>query len=132
MRNFQDTKNYKKSNGDFRKVVESWPALIVFGILLFIFTWNVFSFLGKMVETGRNKKIVENKVAELERSRVELESNIASISTDKGVEERIREKYGLGKEGEGMVQIVEDKKAKEADLEANSGGFFSFFTKWFK
>ncbi len=132
MANYQNKKGYQGNTGGFRKVMESWPALTILAVLLIIFTWNVFSFFGKMIETGRNKKIAENKVAELENSKAVLSSDIATISTEKGVEETIREKFGLGKEGEGVVVIVEDKKAQNLEIEANSSSFFSFFAKLFK
>lgn len=92
----------------------------------------MFGFFGKMLETGKNRKVAENKVEELEHSKLELESSIARLNTDKGIEEKIREDYALGKEGEGLVQIVEEKPIKDTENETKTGGFFSFFTGWFK
>ncbi len=132
MVNFQGKKNYRRESRSFRRVLESWPALGVLCIILFIFIWNMFGFFGKMLETGKNRKVAENKVEELEHSKLELESSIARLNTDKGIEEKIREDYALGKEGEGLVQIVEEKPIKDTENETKTGGFFSFFTGWFK
>ncbi len=85
----------------------------------------------KMEITRENKKIAENKVAELQQKKEKLSSNIAKLKTDQGVEESIREKYGLAKEGEDVIVVVEDKNASVAK-ESESGGFWSWFTSWFK
>ena len=82
--------------------------------------------------TKENREIVEYKIAELEKGKEKLSSDIAKLQTEEGVEENIREKFGLAKEGEGMIVIVEDKNQPEIPLETNTSGFFSFFKNLFK
>ena len=81
--------------------------------------------------TRENRKIAENKVQELELEKEKLSSDIAKLKTEKGIEENIREKFGLAKEGEGMIVIVEDKNP-QTEQNDFSEGFFSFFKSWFK
>ena len=88
--------------------------------------------MNKMGETSRNKEIIEDKVTELEKSKEKLNSEIIKLKTEKGIEENIREKFGLAKEGEEMIVIIEDKNSEEAEKETDSEGFFSFFKNWFK
>ena len=61
-----------------------------------------------MIETRKNRQRVENKVAELEKEKEKLNSDIAQLKTEEGTEASIREKFGLAKEGEEMIVIVED------------------------
>ena len=119
MRNFQQKRG-------FRNILHSKPVLVLLGILVLFFAWGVTGFLGKMNITRENRKIVENKVAELQKEKEKLSSDIAKLKTDQGVEESIREKFGLAKEGEGQIVIVEDKNPP-AITDTSSGGFFSFF-----
>ena len=47
------------------------------------------------------------------------------------MEESIREKFGLAKEGEGLIVILGDVKEPKV-INKPEGGFFSFFQNWFK
>ncbi len=125
MRSFQQKKGW-------RHIFESMPVVIFLGILVLIFAWGVFGFWGKMRETSLNRKIIEDKIVELQKEKEKLTENISKLKTDEGVEENIREKFGLAKEGEEMIVVVENKDTSTVPLDANSGGFFSFFSDWFK
>ena len=123
-------KNFQRKRG-FRNIIHSWPVLAFLGILVLIFAWSVLGFIGKMEITRENRKIAENKVAELEKEKEKLSSDIAKLKTESGVEESIREKFGLAREGEGMIVVVEDKNLPKAE-DDEQGCFFSFLKKWFK
>src|SRR3989338_575841 len=98
MRNFQQKRGW-------RNILESWPILIFLGILVLFFAWGVIGFMGKMATTRENRKIAENKVAELREEKEKLSSDINKLNTDSGIEENIREKFGLAKEGEELIVI---------------------------
>ena len=87
--------------------------------------------MGKAVETSKNKKMAESKVAELEVEKEKLSSDIARLKTEAGVEENIREKFGLAKEGEALIVVVDDKN-KNDGADEDSGGFFSFLKNLFR
>ena len=123
-------RDFQRKRG-WRNILESWPVLAFLGILLLFFIWGIIGFTGKMHMTRENRKIAENKVQELELEKEKLSSDIAKLKTEKGIEENIREKFGLAKEGEGMIVIVEDKNP-QTEQNDFSEGFFSFFKSWFK
>ena len=100
-------------------------------IILIFFVWGVYGFMVKMRETQKNKKESEAKVTQLEKSQAKLSTDINKLQTPGGIEEDIRDKFGLAKEGEGMIVVVEDKNSPAIPAE-NKGGFFSFFMNWFK
>ncbi|MES3031802.1 MAG: septum formation initiator family protein [Patescibacteria group bacterium] len=124
MRNFQQKRG-------FRNILHSRPFLVLFGILIFVFAYGVVGFMSKMQATIEKRKLVENKVIELQKKKETLSANIAKLQTESGVEESIRDKFGLAKEGEGAIIIVEDKNVSEAPPK-KLGGFFSFFINLFK
>ena len=111
--------------------MQSRPVLAFLSILVIFFAWGVVRLMGKMQTTIENRKIVENKVAELESEKVKLSADIAKLKTESGIEENIRQKFGLAKEGEDMIIVVEDQNPLEIN-EKEGGGFFSFFTNLFK
>ena len=74
MRNFQQ----KRGIGN---IVRSRPILFLLGILVLFFAWGVIGFLGKMEITRQNRKIAENKIAEFEKEKEKLSSDIAKLKT---------------------------------------------------
>ena len=97
MRNFQSKKSW-------RNIIESKPVLILLGILVLFFAWNILGFWNKMQETEKNKKISEDKIISLQQQKDQLSSKINSLNTEAGKEEFFRENFGLAKEGEGEIQ----------------------------
>ncbi len=76
--------------------------------------------------------MVEGKIVELEKEKERLSSDIAKLKTENGIEENIRQKFGLAKEGENMIVIMENKNPPIAAKETEEKGFLSFFTDLFK
>ena len=112
--------------------MQSMPVLIFLGVVILVFAWGVLGFMGKMQETVRNKKIAEDKIAELQKQKDKLSSDIAKLKTDAGVEASIRDKFGLAKEGEGLIVVVDDKNQTATAVDSQAGGFWSWFKNLFK
>ena len=121
-------KSFQQKRG-FRNIIHSRPILALLGILVLIFAWSMIGFMNKMQMTIENRKIAEDKVAQLEEKKEKLSYDITRLKTDQGVEESIREKFGLAKEGEGLIIIIEYKN-KPAVKVASPKGFFSFLKNW--
>jgi cell division protein FtsB len=125
MKNFQQKRKW-------RHILESKPILFILCILILFFAWSVFGLIDKMQDTIKNKKIASEKIQELQKEKEKLVSDIDKLKTDKGVEESIREKFGLAKEGEGVVVVVEDKNQPTNGTASESTCFLSFIKNWFK
>ena len=125
MRNFQQKRIW-------RNIVQSKPVLILLGILILFFAWNILGFWNRMEETSKNKKIVEDKIAALKQQKEKLSSDINSLNTNAGKEKLFRENFGLAKEGEDLIVIVDDKNPPVTPKTSISSGFFSFFKNLFK
>jgi cell division protein FtsB len=124
MRNFQQKRNW-------RNIIESKPVLILLGILILFFAWNILGFWNKMRETEKNKKTAEEEVVSLEQQKEKLSSGLNSLNTDEGKEKIFRENFGLAKDGEDEIVIVEDQNPPIAPAPASSG-FWGFFKNIFK
>ena len=85
-----------------------------------------------MEETKKNKEIAEARVLELKKSKEKFSFDINKFRTEKGIEEIVRENYGVVKEGENLIIITEDKNTTEDKKEADSSPFFYFLKNWFK
>jgi cell division protein FtsB len=123
-------RNLQQKNG-WRNILQSKPILTVFGILILFFAYNILGFWNKMQETEKNKKIVEDKITALEQQKEKLSFDINSLNTNEGKEKLFRENFGLAKDGEDTIVIVEDKNPPVPPKPA-SGGFFGFLKNLFK
>jgi cell division protein FtsB len=124
MRNFQEKKGLKY-------FLQSKPVLVLLFLVVIVFTWNIISLTKKLQETYKNKKIQEAEISNLEKRKEKLSSDIEKLGTDKGKEEMIRENFGLVKEGENVIVIVEDKNQVKTPVEKKENSFFSFFKRLF-
>ncbi len=122
---------FQKKNR-FRRFLESVPFLVLFGVVLLFFAYNIMVLANKAIDTANNKKTAEEKVSELKKMQADLEENIEKLKTEKGVDESIRDKFGLAKEGEEMVVIVEDKANATQTEGLDKKGFFYFFENLLK
>ena len=112
--------------------MQSKPVLILLGILALAFAWNVVSLFDKMLDTVKNRKIVEKRMEQLQREKENLSMDIQNLKTEKGREESIREKFGLVKEGEGLIVVVEDENQQKNKNNQNEKEFILFFKNLFK
>ena len=85
-----------------------------------------------MQDTRNNRRLAEEKFTQLQEQKEKLSGDIAKLNTEDGVEESIREKFGLVKEGEGMIVIVEEEVVEEVPEPSKLSSFFSFFKNLFK
>ena len=123
-------RNYQQKRV-WRDIAQSKPVLIVLGLLILVFAWNILGFWNKMQDTERNKKIIEDKITALNQQKDKLTADINDLNTEQGKEKIFRENYGLVKEGENEIVIVDDKNSPPPPP-AKSSGFFGFLKGLFK
>jgi cell division protein FtsB len=123
-------RNFQQKNG-WRHIIQSKPVLILFGILILFFAYNVLGLWGKMQETEKNKKIAEDNLATLKQRKENYSTEINSLNTEQGKEKIFRENLGLAKDGEDLIVVVEDKNQPPV-APPKSTGFFSWLRNLFK
>ncbi len=123
-------KNFQQKEG-WRRISESWPFLIILFVVIVLFAWGLFNLFLKMRETEKNKNIAHQKVLDLEARKEKLSVDIEEINTEMGKERVFRENFGLAKEGENLVVIV-DEKTKKEDIVKKESRLFIFLQDLFK
>lgn len=117
----------------WRRILLSPLFLVFFAFVLVAFTLNMIGFISKLELAIHKKDIALEKVDALKASQERLQADIAGLNTEKGVEETIREKYGLGKAGEGLVVIVdEERKDAPSPKKGVFQSIFYFFENMFE
>jgi cell division protein FtsB len=123
MRNFQRKRVW-------RDVFQSKPFLILLGVVILFFAWNIWNLWNKMQDTQKNKKIVEVQITNLEQQKEKLTSDINNLNTDQGKEEVFRENFGLAKAGESEIVVLDNNTPPPAP--PASAGFWGFLKNIFK
>ncbi|MEQ1500285.1 MAG: hypothetical protein ABL917_02875 [Parcubacteria group bacterium] len=95
-------------------------SAVLFVIVLFALhsTWSVYK---KKIDSEELKAISVSQVDLLKKRETDLISKIDKLATVYGVEEEIRSKFSVAKEGESMVVIVPDDKQKASSTSQKEG-----------
>ncbi len=116
----------------WRSIAESRPVLMLLGIVILVFAWSVIRFWSKMEDTERNRRIAEERVMALRDKKDKLTQDISDLNTDEGKEKFFRENYGLAKEGEEVIVVVEDQKEEKAPERLTLTSLIDFLKGLFK
>lgn len=124
MREFQEKNRYKKY----------LYSKVTIGILIFMIliaaraTWNV---LAKEHQSAANALQAQSELNRLTDRQELLGTEINKLSTDDGIDEAIRQKFGVSKPGEEMIVIVE-KDQTPTTTEATTTSWWGKVRGWFK
>ncbi len=103
-----------------RKVIYSWPMVVVLFILLGFAmrgTWGVYT---KYKESQVNLEIAERQYEATKKRADFLETEAARLSTDRGIEQEIRNRFQVARPGEHLVMIVGEEEKNPTDVVATS------------
>lgn len=88
-----------------------WRRLGIAALLFLVLVaasgvWSVYQ---KERESLQLRSEAENQYNTLSQQQTQLQSDIASLETDRGKEAALRQQYAVGKKGEGLIIIVDPK-----------------------
>lgn len=115
----------------FRKIINS-KIIIFILIVINVFLFNaVFNIYRKKIITKNNLLKTVSTFNNLDKREQLLLSEIERLKTDFGVEEEIRDRYGMVKDNENLITIVDTRKSNLNQKDKNKG-FWQFFLDWFR
>src|SRR3989344_3381437 len=94
--------------GWFRQLTVSRPVQALFLLLLILVGVRVFGLYQSKQNVRTEEILRENELVKLTARRDELMAEVASLTTDRGVEEAIRERLGVVKAGEKVINLTGD------------------------
>ncbi len=102
--------------------------ILIFCALVVVLLQGVWGVYQKERESRALREEAERELTDLQMREAELRSDISSLSTERGMEEVLRERFDFGKESEGVVVIVEppstEPPPRPTSLERVRGWFF--------
>lgn len=115
-------------NIPFLKTKIGLTLLVLVAVFLLI---GLFGFLDKLTTSNKNKKTEQAKLEFYESEKAKIESRLAEVSSEEGIDKTVRENYNLAKEGEGLVIILEEEDAGLQETKNKGGGLVDFIRRLF-
>lgn len=84
-------------------------TLLFLVVAAFVLGKAVWALAGKNNEAATARNETALALADLDKRNIELQAKIANLRTNRGQEAALREQYGLAKQGEGVIVIVDEK-----------------------
>ena len=92
----------------FKRLLYSKVTLVILGFIVIWLAFAVWSMYKKERDT-RLRRIEQKEVLnELEGREESLREEIERLSTERGIEQEVRSKFEVGKDGEEMIIIVDN------------------------
>ncbi len=93
--------------------------ILIFCALLVVVLQGVWGVYQKERESRALREEAEAELRDLRIREAELHSDISSLSTERGMEQVLRERFDLGKDHEGVVVIVEPPSSEPPPAPTN-------------
>ena len=119
----------KKNKYDF------WHSPLALGILfclVALFAYNMIGLIEKERDSSKKKSLILDQINTLKDRESSLSKDINKLKTDEGVEEMIRGKYQVVKQGEKEIIIVDDDNKIPASSDSTiDHSFWGFIKRMF-
>jgi len=109
-------------------------SLIILFLILFFVVKGFFGVYQKYSFSKDELLKSESELQLLKDKKEKIDHKIQNLETETGIEQEIRSKFDVAKEGEKLIVIVEDEKKDEVVAEEKGvfGNFFTTIKGWFQ
>jgi len=118
-----------------KQIVYSWWTVSILLVLAFLFATNAWDGYKKYSESHRNVAGLAERLESIKNREDELQAKISYLNSERGLEEEIRDKFNVAKEGEEVIVIVGPEIGKIDDTKKEESlvkGLWSRFLDTFK
>lgn len=82
---------------------------VLLAVAVFFAMRGTLSMYGKLSAASESSSAAERELQDLEARQTRIQADIERLSSSRGVEGELRQRYGLAKPGEGVIQVVESQ-----------------------
>ncbi len=115
-----------------RRIVYSRLSLVILVVFIGIALKGAWGMYQKYHETVLNRRDAERHVADVSTREEFLQSEIERLKSGGGLDQEIREKFNVKKEGEEVVVIVDDKNSETEMSRASVASLWLWFKNLFR
>ena len=110
-------------------------VLLVLFVILVVFAYDMVGLVEKAKDTSKKKDLILSQIEDLRSRQDSLNKDINKLNTSEGVEEIIRDKYQVVKEGEKMVVITDPEgvdNQEQQEVKPTDHSFLGWIKRTFK
>ena len=107
MRDF--SKNRRGKSQEFLRLVASVLGVVILLLLFVVSARAAWDMYHKFAQASDDRQTAERELGSLKEKEMRIQTAVAALSSERGVEQEIRARFGVVKPGEGEIQIVRDK-----------------------
>ena len=115
-----------------KKVLYSKPVLVLLIIIIILFLNGVWQVYKKQMIAKENLIQTASVFDQLKAREKMLTAGVERLKTESGIEEEIREKYGLVKPGEEVIKVVDQTDSTSSEDIQPDIGFWQKVLNWLK
>jgi len=101
-----------KMKSRLRRVIYAKPTIILLAVVFVYIMHSAWGMYQKSEEAIEKTQKAEAKLNELRARQAELSADILDLSTERGVESEIRDRFMVAKEGESVMILAEPVEEK--------------------
>lgn len=90
-------------------------SIVVLILMIVVAGFAVWGVSEKERESRALRNQAERQLSDLREQEANLSGHIRKLKTDRGKEEVLREQYGVGREGEGLIVIVDSPQVEQTE-----------------
>lgn len=121
-----------------RNVVYSKASIGLVLLLTAVLSFSVYERFTVEGEMAEKREIKERELEELRHRSALLEAKVEHLKNDRGIEEELRSRFDVAKEGEQVVILLDESEEQKravqgppgANVEQEKKSFFSMFKFW--
>lgn len=103
-------KDFRTRNLKGRPVIYTWPFLLILLVILGFFGKSAYASFSKKRNADAERNKYQERFDNLVDKKIELETRIENLNTDRGIEEELRKRFNITKDGETLIRIIDEKK----------------------
>ena len=115
-----------------RKIIYSRITIVVLFVVIIFLAKAVYDIFVKERMSSESVSMIEKDYNSLKERQNMLKSEISKLNTKDGIEEEIREKYSVAKQGETVVVIVDSTSSTSSGKIDNQKGFWQGIVNFFQ
>lgn len=110
----REFKKRRTASAEYLRVTLGVAGIAALLFIAFAMSRAAFNMYGKFAAAAAARSSAEAQLQELKAREAAIAADVEKLSTERGLEAAIRERYGVARPGEGEITIVRNESTSEA------------------
>ncbi len=120
----------KSKRNIWHKIIFSWITIIILILLSILLVKNIIDIYSKNTNANLRAQDAQKDLIRIEERKYILNKNLLRIKTTRGIEEELRQRFDVAREGEHLLVIID--RDMEVEIEPSTQSWISNLWHKFK